>query len=239
MPASPMLPRLMEPRQTPPRPDTAKADDADDDDAPQIAAPEKSARAGGGLYEFRDERWVELYAKKIEELIGVLKSKACRCCGSACLRSAAKKRTSDLLFLDALYRDGAGKAGITYVDVWDGFVDEAGRFMQKGPDFEGQLRQLRADDGVFFTKAGARKLAHYVEREVTRLLASRSGPIAAADRAGNARRQCRSRSAGAASAGRTGHAAGGLFRRHRSVARRSRLAPRRRRCARCAHAGEG
>jgi len=31
---------------------------------------------------------------------------------------------------------------------------------------------------VFFTKAGARKLAHYVEREVTRLLAARSGPIA-------------------------------------------------------------
>ena len=83
-----------------------------------------------------------------------------------------------MLFLDALYRDAAGKAGITYVDVWDGFVDEAGRFLQKGPDFEGQIRQLRTADGVFFTKAGARKLAHYVEREVTRLLASRSGPIA-------------------------------------------------------------
>jgi uncharacterized protein len=37
---------------------------------------------------------------------------------------------------------------------------------------------LRTADGVFFTKPGARKLAHYVEREVTRLLASRSGPIA-------------------------------------------------------------
>ena len=88
------------------------------------------------------------------------------------------KGTSDMLFLDALYRDAAGKAGITYVDVWDGFVDEAGRFLQKGPDFEGQIRQLRTSDGVFFTKPGARKLAHYVEREVTRLLASRSGPIA-------------------------------------------------------------
>ena len=29
-----------------------------------------------------------------------------------------------------------------------------------------------------FTKPGARKLAHYVEREITRLLAARSGPIA-------------------------------------------------------------
>ena len=158
--------------------DTAKADDAEDDDASQNAAPEKSARSTGGLYEFRDERWVELYAKKIEELIGVLKSKGVPVLWVGLPAIRGQRGTADMLFLDALYRDGAGKAGITYVDVWDGFVDEGGRFMPRGPDFEGQPRKLRSDDGVFFTKAGARKLAHYVEREVTRLLAARSGPIA-------------------------------------------------------------
>ena len=158
--------------------DIAKADDAEDDDAPQAATPEKSARAGGGLYEFRDERWVELYTKKIEELIGVLKSKGVPVLWVGLPAIRGQKGTSDMLYLDALYRDAAGKAGITYVDIWDGFVDEAGRFLQKGPDFEGQIRQLRTADGVFFTKPGARKLAHYVEREVTRLLAARSGPIA-------------------------------------------------------------
>jgi hypothetical protein len=158
--------------------DTAKADDAEDDDASPIAAPEKSARSNGGLYEFRDERWVELYAKKIEELIGILKSKGVPVLWVGLPAIRGQKGTSDMLFLDALYRDGAGKAGITYVDIWDGFVDEAGRFLQKGPDFEGQIRQLRTADGVFFTRPGARKLAHYVEREVTRLLAARSGPIA-------------------------------------------------------------
>ena len=157
--------------------DSAKADDAEDDDTPQIA-PEKNGRSSGGLYEFRDERWVELYAKKIEELIGVLKSKGVPVLWVGLPAIRGPKGTSDMLFLDALYRDGAGKAGITYVDIWDGFVDEAGRFLQKGPDFEGQIRQLRTADGVFFTRPGARKLAHYVEREVTRLLASRSGPIA-------------------------------------------------------------
>ncbi len=88
------------------------------------------------------------------------------------------KGSSDMLFLDSLYREAAGKAGITYVDVWDGFVDERGLLLQKGPDFEGQIRQLRSYDGVYFTKPGARKLAHYVEREITRLLATRSAPIA-------------------------------------------------------------
>ena len=160
------------------KPADAELDDAAENDAPQTAAPEKSARTGGGLYEFRDERWVELYAKKIEEMIGVLKSKGVPVLWVGLPAIRGPKGTSDMLFLDALYRDAAGKAGITYVDVWDGFVDEAGRFLQKGPDFEGQIRQLRTSDGIFFTKPGARKLAHYVEREVTRLLASRSGPIA-------------------------------------------------------------
>jgi uncharacterized protein len=153
-------------------------DDAADADTPPIIAPEKSARSPNGVYEFREERWVELYTKKIEEMIGILKSKGVPVLWVGLPAVRGVKGTADMLFLDALYRDVAGKAGITYVDVWDGFVDEAGRFLQKGPDFEGQIRQLRSYDGVYFTKPGARKLAHYVEREVTRLLAARSGPIA-------------------------------------------------------------
>jgi hypothetical protein len=153
-------------------------DAADNNDAPPATTPEKSARSPNGLYEFREERWVELYTRKIDEMIGVLKSKGVPVLwvGLPAVRGA--KATADMLFLDSLYREAASKAGITYVDVWDGFVDEAGRFLQQGPDFEGQTRRLRSYDGVYFTRPGARKLAHYVEREITRLLAGRSGPIA-------------------------------------------------------------
>jgi uncharacterized protein len=152
-------------------------DDAADSDAPPIIAPEKSTRSPNGVYEFREERWVELYTKKIEEMIAVMKSKGVPVLWVGLPAVRGTRATADMLFLDSLYRDAAGKAGITYVDVWDGFVDEAGRFLQKGPDFEGQIRQLRSDDGVYFTWRGARKLAHYVEREITRLLAARSAPI--------------------------------------------------------------
>jgi len=161
----------------------SKASDAeaapdDDDDQPQIMAPEKG-RSAGGVHDFRDERWVELYAKKIEEMIAVLKSKGVPVLWVGLPAVRGTKATSDMLFLDSLYRDGAGKAGITYVDVWDGFVDDAGRFTTQGPDFEGQIRRLRSGDGVFFTKAGARKLAHYTEREIRRVLAAHTdGPLA-------------------------------------------------------------
>ncbi len=136
----------------------------------------RAPRSPTGVVEFREERWVELYSKKIEEMITVMKSKGVPVwVGLPAIRGV--KGTADVLCRFALYRRATAKAGITYVDVWDGFVDEAGRLLQKGPDFEGQIRQLRSYDGVFFTKPGARKLAHYVEREVTRLMAARSAPI--------------------------------------------------------------
>ena len=88
------------------------------------------------------------------------------------------KSTSDMSYLDELYRARAEKAGITYVDIWDGFVDEQGHYAQQGPDFEGQTRRLRTYDGVHFTKYGAEKLAHYVEHELRRMLTNRVVPVA-------------------------------------------------------------
>lgn len=158
------------------KPDDKPDAEADaDDEQPQISAPERSR--AGALHEFREDRWVELYSKKIDEMIAVLKSKGVPVLWVGLPSLRGPKGTSDMLFLTSLYRDAAGRAGITYVDVWDGFVDESGRFMQQGPDFEGQTRRLRTPDGVFFTKPGARKLAHYTDREIRRLLASRT-PIA-------------------------------------------------------------
>ena len=106
------------------------------------------------------------------------------------------KATADSSYLNELYRSRAEKAGIIYVDVWDGFVDEAGRYSPQGPDFEGQIRRLRTGDGVHFTKAGARKLAHYVEREIQRTIGNRGTPVALPVPVESARRRRRPSRAG-------------------------------------------
>src|SRR5262249_47818688 len=48
----------------------------------------------------------------------------------------------------------------------------------QGPDFKGQIRRLRTSDGVYFTKAGAVKLASYVDRELRRVMSSYAAPVA-------------------------------------------------------------
>ena len=102
------------------------------------------------------------------------RAKACRCSGSACRRSAAPSRPpTQSISTISIARAPSAPASI-YIDVWDGFVDEAGKYSNFGPDYEGQMRRLRSSDGVYFTKSGARKLAHYVEREIRRYMSNRA-----------------------------------------------------------------
>src|SRR5258705_289777 len=93
-------------------------------------------------------------------------------------RSSPPRNPNSSSYLNELYRSAAEKAGIVYVDIWDGFADEAGNFSPQGPDYLGQTRRLRTADGVYFTKFGARKLAHYVEREIERIIGNKGMPVA-------------------------------------------------------------
>jgi hypothetical protein len=124
------------------------------------------------------EQWGELYSKRIDEMIAALKSKGAPVIwvGLPSIRGA--KTTADMQYLNEFYRARAEKAGIIYVDIWDGFVDERGNFTQQGPDFQGQTRRLRTYDGVNFTAIGAEKLAHYVDHELRRILANHAVPVA-------------------------------------------------------------
>jgi uncharacterized protein len=143
------------------------------------AAPEPTTRTGTtSVYEFHSEQWAELYAKRIDEMIAVLKSKGVPVFWVGLPAVRGTRSTADIAYLNNLYRGRAEKAGITFVDVWDGFIDESGNFTTHGPDFEGQTRRLRSADGVYFTKAGAQKLAHYAEREIGRAMLTHNGPLA-------------------------------------------------------------
>jgi hypothetical protein len=144
-------------------------------DQPSIAA---EAQSGLVTHEFRSDRWTELYTKRIDDMIAVLKSKGVPVLwvGLPVIRGARAR--AEVAYLNELYKGRAEKAGITYVDVWDGFADENGDYAQYGPDYEGQVRRLRSADGVHFTKAGALKLGHLVERDLQRLMQARNAPVA-------------------------------------------------------------
>src|SRR6201984_2284088 len=168
-PATPPIPAPPpDAEQQPPAPSEA-ADHAN-------MTPEQARQASYGPWEFHTEKWELAYIRRIDATIAALKSAGVPVMWVGLRSQRGTKASADSSYLNELYRSRAEKAGIVYVDIWDGFVDEAGRYSAQGPDYEGQIRRLRSADGVYFTKFGARKLAHYVEREIQRSIANRGVP---------------------------------------------------------------
>ncbi len=157
----------------------AEKQDQPDAESPdtRIIAPEQPRGASGSL-EFRSEQWAEAYAKRIDDTVAALKSKGIPVIWVGLPPVRGPKAMGDVVYLNDIFRAQAEKNGIIFVDVWDGFVDETGKYSTYGPDVDGQTRSLRSGDGVYFTKFGARKLAHYVEREIRRVMSIKALPVA-------------------------------------------------------------
>ena len=138
----------------------------------------RTPAAPSGPMEFQTEAWQAAYVRRIDATIAALKAANVPVFWVGLPPQRDARQSAAAVYLNEMYRTRAERAGIIFVDIWDGFVDEAGRYVLQGPDFEGQIRRLRSGDGIYFTRAGARKLAHYVEREILRSLVARQTPVA-------------------------------------------------------------
>jgi hypothetical protein len=131
-----------------------------------------------GAHEPRSDRWRELYAKRVEDFLTKLKEKNVPVFMVGLPSMRLPRLSADMPYLNEIFRERTQKVGANYIDIWEGFVNERGDYTVSGPALDGQMRRLRLNDGVHFTKVGARKLAHFVERDLVRLFGTRTGPTA-------------------------------------------------------------
>lgn len=130
----------------------------------------QSLRDANGSYEPRSPEWQAAYTQRIETIAAMFREKKIPLIWVGLPILKSEKLSADALAFNEFYRAYAEKAGANYIDVWEAFSDEGGQYSAVGPDINGQTVRLRAGDGVHFTKAGARKLAHFVEPEIRRNL---------------------------------------------------------------------
>ncbi len=123
-----------------------------------------------GSYEPRSPEWQAAYTQRIETIAAMFRDKKIPLVWVGLPILKSERLADDARAFNEFYRTYAEKAGATYIDIWEAFADEAGQYSAFGPDINGQTVRLRAADGVHFTKAGARKLAHFVEPAIRRNL---------------------------------------------------------------------
>ncbi|MGD9828208.1 MAG: GDSL-type esterase/lipase family protein [Hyphomicrobiaceae bacterium] len=128
--------------------------------------------AGGARFRFGSERWRTEYGKRIDQLMKLAKSKrlAVYWVGLPIVRRAEAQ--DDVRVINEIIREKAYLNGIRFIDTWAGFAEEEGQYSAYGPDVAGTIRLLRDGDGVHFTSAGNRKLAHFVDRQMKRDIAT-------------------------------------------------------------------
>ena len=118
----------------------------------------------------RSQNWMAEYERRVRLLIDALGGGGTPLLWVGLPAFQSPSMTTDMVALNGVYRSQIEKAGGEFIDIWDGFVDEEGKFIFTGSDINGQQVRLRGSDGINVTTAGRRKIAFYAEKSIRRLL---------------------------------------------------------------------
>jgi hypothetical protein len=124
----------------------------------------------GEKEKFRTDRWLAEYTRRTGAFAALARSENIPLLWVGMPPFQSTAMTADMVTLNGIFRTETERVGGTFIDIWDGFVDEGGKFVMTGSDINGQQVRLRGADGVNLTKAGKRKLAFYVEKDIRKLL---------------------------------------------------------------------
>ncbi len=128
----------------------------------------------GALTDFRTKSWEIVYRARVSAVIGAARGMGVPITWIGLVPMSDFDLTTDMAYLDEIYRQVVTDRQARYVDVWNAFADDTGGYAASGPDIAGQVRQLRLKDGIGFTKSGNRKLGFYVEQDIRSWLATGS-----------------------------------------------------------------
>lgn len=123
-----------------------------------------------GKPEKLSEAWLAEYNTRVSKIasIGISQKIPLVWVGLPPVRSG--KMNADYLVFNEIYRTKiAAAGGGEYVDIWDGFTNEEGKFVSAGPDINGQIVRLRGSKGINMTRAGRAKLAFFADKALQKI----------------------------------------------------------------------
>ena len=119
---------------------------------------------------FKSDNWSAEYEKRVMALAKIATDQKIPLLWVGLPSFSAPTMMADAVTLNSIIQSGVNKSGAEFVDIWEGFVDDTGKFVASGSDINGQQVRLRSSDGFGFTEAGKRKVAFYLEKPVRKIL---------------------------------------------------------------------
>lgn len=142
-----------------------------------IGANDRQQMVGDQLNEkFGSDVWFIAYEARVLAFAKIVTSRHIPLLWVGLPTFGSPSMTADCVKLNQIYQSQVESVGGEFIDIWDGFADENGKFIVTGSDVNGQQVRLRTADGVNLTAPGRRKVAFYVEKPARRLLGDQASP---------------------------------------------------------------
>ena len=123
-------------------------------------------RTGGHVLQPLTEQWNTAYQARLADFLGQLRAarKPVIWIGLPPMEKA--DYSAAIAQISNIQRLATFSGGAEFLDIYDRFLGEDGKYSAYGPDVSGQNALMRKDDGIHLSAAGSDKLAFYVSQSI-------------------------------------------------------------------------
>ncbi|MFK4812473.1 DUF459 domain-containing protein [Devosia sp. ZW T5_3] len=119
-----------------------------------------------GSYAALSEPWNAAYQARIADFLGQLRAARKPVIWVGLPPMAKGDYSTAMTQISNIQKLASFSGGAEFLDIYERFLGEDGKYSSYGPDVSGQNALMRKDDGIHFSAAGADKLAFYLSQTI-------------------------------------------------------------------------
>ncbi|UYN98819.1 MAG: DUF459 domain-containing protein [Devosia sp.] len=112
------------------------------------------------------DQWTAAYRARLGNFLGALRTARKPVIWIGLPPMSRSEYSTAISQISNLQKLAAFSGGAEFIDIYDRFLGEDGKYSAYGPDVSGQNARMRKDDGIHFSAAGSDKLAFYISQSM-------------------------------------------------------------------------
>ena len=120
----------------------------------------------GESYAPLTEPWIDAYQGRIAAFLGKLRAARKPVIWVGLPPMSKTEYSAAISQISNIQRLASFSGGAEFLDIYERFLGEDGKYSSHGPDVNGQNARMRKDDGIHFSSAGSDKLAFYLSQTI-------------------------------------------------------------------------
>jgi len=125
--------------------------------------PQTMSTASGKRIPFDDPDWQQAYSERVDRMMTIAAANGTHVAWIGMPIMRDPPYSGDIELIDSIdHARAALHPEVAFVDTWSMFADQQGHYADRLPDRNGNLRVVRASDGIHLSEAGNRLLAEAI-----------------------------------------------------------------------------